>query len=229
MEWFKFYHNKWLTDLAISRLKPEDRLCFITLLCLASQKDNRNGVVLRVTEKEVIMLSRVDENVTQGCLKRMEEMLLIKTKDDGSIKILNFEKRQNSNLSGAERARRFRMKQKDIDDTFVTQSNVTEVTPKRVDKRRVDKIRKEESKEIVTLPKKKEFGEFKNVKLTEEEHKKLFDLMGEKNLNILIFELDTYIESKGRRYKSHYATIQTWARRKSQEIVGKKKYNATRV
>ena len=229
MEWFKFYHNKWLTDLAIGRLLPEDRLCFITLLCLASQADNRNGLVLRATEEEIIMLSRVPKNVTQGCLKRMAEADLIKVNDGGSIKVLNFEKRQNSNLSGAERAKRFRMKQKGIDLKNVTEDNVTGVTPIRGDKRRVDKIREEERRDVVTLPKKDKYGEFKNVQLTDKEHNNLSKVLGGKNVALLIFELDTYIESKGKKYKSHYATLQSWARRKAQDFKDKRKYHAGRV
>ena len=229
MEWFKFYHNKWLTDLAIGRLLPEDRLCFITLLCLASQADNRNGVVLRASESEIIMLSKVPENVTRGCLKRIEDEGLIKVNEGGSIKILNFEKRQSTNLSGAERAKRFRMKQKGVDVTNVTESNVTKVTPIREEESRVDKIRTEKRRDVVTLPKKKEYGEFRNVLLTDQEYHNLSKVLGEKNVAVLVFELDTYIESKGKRYKSHYATLQTWARKKSQEISGKKKYHAVRI
>jgi hypothetical protein len=55
------------------------------------------------------------------------------------------------------------------------------------------------------------------VKLSIEEYQKLVEKLGEKNTNILIDELDTYIASKGKRYQSHYATILSWARRKYQE------------
>ena len=35
--------------------------------------------------------------------------------------------------------------------------------------------------------------------------------MGDKNTDMLIFELDTYMVSKGKKYKSHYATLLNWA------------------
>jgi len=70
-------------------------------------------------------------------------------------------------------------------------------------------------------PEKGLFGEFKKVKLTEEEYTKLIELLGEKNTNILIAELDEYIASKGKKYSSHYATLRTWARRKVNEIKDK--------
>ena len=53
------------------------------------------------------------------------------------------------------------------------------------------------------------YGEFKNVKLSNEEYKKLED----KNLLPYIEKLSSYIASKGKRYKSHYATILNWSRK----------------
>lgn len=52
------------------------------------------------------------------------------------------------------------------------------------------------------------YGEFKNVKLTDIEYKKL----EEKNLLPYIERLSSYIASKGKKYKSHYATILNWSR-----------------
>lgn len=62
------------------------------------------------------------------------------------------------------------------------------------------------------------YGEFGNVQLSDEEYVKLCDALSEKNTNILIAELSSYMASTGKRYKSHYATLQNWARRKIQEI-----------
>lgn len=60
---------------------------------------------------------------------------------------------------------------------------------------------------------KREYGEFKNVLLTDEEYKKL------ENINALsqIEKLSSYIASTGKRYKSHYATILNWDRREKQQ------------
>ncbi len=54
------------------------------------------------------------------------------------------------------------------------------------------------------------YGEFKNVKLTEEEYKKLTNEYGKSIANDFIDRLDRHIASKGTRYKSHYATIKEW-------------------
>lgn len=50
------------------------------------------------------------------------------------------------------------------------------------------------------------YGEFKNVKLTNDEFSKL----EKKNLLMVIEDLSYYIRSKGDKYKDHYATILMW-------------------
>ncbi len=58
------------------------------------------------------------------------------------------------------------------------------------------------------------FGEFKNVNVTQEEMQKLINRYGRGAIKTLIEELSTYIKSKNVRYRDHYATLLTWARRK---------------
>lgn len=61
------------------------------------------------------------------------------------------------------------------------------------------------------------YGEFENVRLTSKEYEKLVEQSNEGFINSLIVQLDTYIESTGKKYASHYATIQNWGRRKAME------------
>ncbi|MDX9804176.1 MAG: DUF4373 domain-containing protein [Dehalococcoidales bacterium] len=56
------------------------------------------------------------------------------------------------------------------------------------------------------------YGEFQNVKLTDDEIKKLESKFGKENASKKIENLSQYIASKGKRYKSHYATILNWSR-----------------
>ncbi len=60
-------------------------------------------------------------------------------------------------------------------------------------------------------PGKQTFGEF--VRLTTEEHAKLVERFGEKGAGERIEAIDHYIGSKGAKYRSHYHTILTWARK----------------
>ena len=62
---------------------------------------------------------------------------------------------------------------------------------------------------------KESFGEFENVRLSEQELSKLKTRFGE-DANSYIERLSNYISSSGNRYKSHYATILTWAEKDKQ-------------
>jgi hypothetical protein len=57
------------------------------------------------------------------------------------------------------------------------------------------------------------YGEFKNVRLTDEESEKLKAQFGEEGTSFWIEQLSAYVESKGKKYKSHYATILNWDRK----------------
>ncbi len=57
------------------------------------------------------------------------------------------------------------------------------------------------------------YGEFENVKLSHDEYKKLISKYSQVKTNDYIERLSGHIESKGKRYKSHYATILNWIRR----------------
>ncbi len=62
---------------------------------------------------------------------------------------------------------------------------------------------------------KESFGEFENVLLSKQELNKLKTRLGEES-DRYIERLSNYIASSGKRYKSHYATILTWAEKDKQ-------------
>jgi len=61
---------------------------------------------------------------------------------------------------------------------------------------------------------KKRHGEFQNVLLTSEEYGKLKDKFGA-GAEGRIESLSSYMESRGKSYKSHYATILSWSRKEA--------------
>ena len=63
--------------------------------------------------------------------------------------------------------------------------------------------------------KKEIYGEFKNVSLSDEEYSKLQS----SNLLYIIDKLSLYIESTGKKYKSHYATILSWSRKEPKQSI----------
>jgi hypothetical protein len=73
-------------------------------------------------------------------------------------------------------------------------------------------------------PVKAAYGEFGNVMLTDDEFAKLLEKC--QDADSLITELDQYIESQGKtkKYKSHYATLLNWSRRKATEAKQPSRY-----
>jgi hypothetical protein len=65
-------------------------------------------------------------------------------------------------------------------------------------------------------PVKHKYGEYQNVLLTDEEYAKLQQIFPH-DLQTRIERLSEYIASKGAKYKSHYATIRSWANRDSKQ------------
>lgn len=69
---------------------------------------------------------------------------------------------------------------------------------------------------VQSKSKKTTYGEYENVRLTDDEFEKLKDEYPT-TWQALIDRLSGYIASKGDKYKSHYATIKNWARKDEQD------------
>ena len=69
---------------------------------------------------------------------------------------------------------------------------------------------------------KKKYGEYKNVCLTDDELKKLNERFGEKNTAAFIEDLADWLQQHPGKYKSHYAALRNWMRKKDvQPLVSK--------
>ena len=82
-------------------------------------------------------------------------------------------------------------------------NNNRTTTEQQLNTNKNDKNDKNDKKDI--------YGEFRNVCLTAEEYQKLSTRLN--GFEKRIEDLSTYIESTGKKYKSHYATILAWARK----------------
>lgn len=72
-------------------------------------------------------------------------------------------------------------------------------------------------KNIKNINTKDIYAELKNVRLTKEEYSKLVHKFGEPKTIDYIERLSEYLASKGKKYKSHYATILSWSRKDDKE------------
>lgn len=138
-------------------LSIEDRLCYITLLCLAASSDEP-GVIQECTEEGVIKLTHLVDNPYDsdneytravGCLKRFSDKGMIECDacDAGyektyTIRIKNFFKRQEEYSTSAERMRRKRAKDKEISDVTLDVTGVTSHCDARIEENRRERIQK---------------------------------------------------------------------------------------
>lgn len=129
-QWFKFYGGEFLSDTKIAALSAQERICWVTLLCLSSVS-SEPGVVEYLTietllEKSGIHFNPYDSTEWDNCLAVLEKfsrMKMIDKSDEGRITVLNWEKRQEHNLTNAERAAKSRLKKRNVT------TNVTSVIP----------------------------------------------------------------------------------------------------
>lgn len=138
-QWFKFYGGEYLGDQKILGLSAAERSCWITLLCYASQS---NGVIKHLNEERLMTQAGVDVQNdewerTKGVFTHFRELGMIAI-FEGKIRIRNWKKRQETYLTDAERAQRYREKQKQRD------GRVTKVTleENRIEENRIEKKEK---------------------------------------------------------------------------------------
>lgn len=141
-KWFKFYGQEYLSDPKIERLSPTERSCWITLMCLASLTEGR---IRFLTTQSLLNKSGIQFDPFQpeewekslAILQKFQDMEMIECEETGDILVTNWEKRQETNLTGAERVRNFRERQKTKDVT----DDVTDVTQNHEDEPEAKKVK----------------------------------------------------------------------------------------
>ena len=190
----------------------ETIVIWFRILCLAG-KSNSGGLLMMTdriayTEEMLASIFQRDIMSIRLALKIFEDLEMIE-QFDNKIYLTNWKKHQS--LDALEKKKIYDkeyQKKKRNEKLIVNKSydNRTTVVENRITDIELDIDIDKEIKNKDIKPKKNVYGEFKNVKLTDDEYKKL----EEKGLLNDIEKLSSYIESKGVRYKSHYATILVW-------------------
>lgn len=141
MQWFKFYGQDFLTDSKIGALNPLQKLMWTALLCVASQDEERTGIIKFLTEDRLMDLCgiRIEDFENMGMKHHVTlvtfcNMGLITMPDKDTIIITNFYKKQRQQTTSAERVRAYRERKKNVTDV----TNVMLQGNGRVDKNRVD-------------------------------------------------------------------------------------------
>jgi len=190
-------------------------------------KVNNSGYL---TSEEIAFISYDDIAIALDRTTKEVEMCINWFIDNKMMEIIdnvylisNWNKYQNIDalekirIQNAERQQRFRDKQKitliemkQNDEIDKKDDNVT-VTLRNGD----SLISKSSSDSDISNSNKKHYGEFDNVLLTDNELDKL--KVKTNYWMAYIEKLSSYMKSKGKRYKNHYATILTWLRKDEEE------------
>ena len=210
--------------LLIESLPSADSIIVIwfKILCLAG-RNNNNGVFLMndkvpYTEEMLATIFRRDLNTVRLALKTFEDLGMIEIYD-GVITIPNWNKHQTLDAyeKKKERDKLYQQKrraeqklliQKSSDkssDTSHDKSSDVAVSDIEEDKDKEKDINISSSK-----GKKKKYGEYRHVSLTEDEYNKLVSDYGEQAVLAGIKNVDEYCEEKGKTYKNYNLTLRKW-------------------
>ena len=229
--WMKLYYNT-LENPAIGKLSDHLYRRFMELYMIAG-RESENGVL--PCAEHLAWSLRASVKDIEATLSVLTEQGLLEI-NDGRYCFPDFQEQQETNLTSAERAQRYRNKRvtdamySDVTDatqddvTSVTQGDVTDATQGDVanvtvdiDKIRIDKDKDEirVDKDIKRIraekPERHRYGAYQHVLLSDDEITKLKARFPD--YERWIEKLDAGIERKGYKYKNFYLTILDWARR----------------
>ena len=94
-----------------------------------------------------------------------------------------------------------------------------------IDKGRLDKVSIEKGRVEQDTPF-SFYGEYKNIRLTDEEYQKLKNKL-QNHTDTMIEKLSRYLKSKGTDYKDHYVTILNWYEQDKEKLTQKNTQNGS--
>lgn len=226
--WLKLNEN-FFEDDTIQWIEEQengkDYVIFYLKLCLKSLKDDGRLIryvgerLMPYDVKALSRLTNTSADTVAVAMKTFQEIGLVEMLETGELYMKQINEMIGSETEVAKRVRKHRAKQTLINqeknkmlhcNTEVTKCN-TEID-KEIDK----DIELEKDKELPsdkpTKPVRHRYGTYSKVLLSDEDMEKLRKEFPN-DLDERIERLDEYIASTGKKYKSHLATIRSWARR----------------
>lgn len=206
---------EWLEEQA----NGKDYVLFYLKLCLKSLKNN--GVLIRQVGNMLVPydveklaeITKTSVDTVAVALKVFEQIGLVEVQEGGQLYLTHLQAMVGSESANAnaQRQKRFREKSKAL-QIGVTNSNGIGVTENNesIDKR-VKSIELKKEKEKDNKPTRHKYGHYENVLLSDDDLEKLKSEFP-KDWQNRIERLSEYIASSGKKYKSHLATIRSWAR-----------------
>lgn len=216
-------------ELQILESMPDGYLYSNILLKLYLKSLKNNGKLMfnnRIpySVEMIATITKHQIGTVERALKIFQEMELIEVLDNGAIYMLDIQNYIGKSSTEAERIKAYRSAiagekkaLSTIENTNVVQmydKNNLEIKleiEKEID---IDNICNDQQADQPSpkplKPKKKKYGTYKHVLLSDDELQKLRDEYGEEMTKRCIVFLDEYTERKGYKCKSHYLTIKDW-------------------
>lgn len=209
-------------DIRIIEEMPngKDYILFYLKLLLESidhEGNLRFSEAIPYNEQMLSVVTNTNVDIVRSAMKIFIELNMMDILDDQTIYMAEVQSMIGcaADNDNANRQRRFREKQK----THLLQ-NVTECVTKNNESKSIE-IDKEKEKELERdissptpspKPTRHKYGMYKNVLLSDEDYQKLQEEFPH-DYSERIDRLSEYIESTGKKYKNHRATIKAWARK----------------
>lgn len=234
-QWIKLY-TEILHDRKFRKMTERQQLVCLKLFLLAGQEDQ--GGQLPSLEDISLELYMPNQKQLRADLDRLTDLGILSFDGETWI-VINFQKRQESALTGYERVKRYRENRKVINDnTMITDDNADDNAVSVINDTKMITVDKdidieeeiEEDKELkresvntsslsepapapAPKPSKHRYGHYNHVLLTDDEYAKLSDKYPS-GAGAMIQKLDNYLENNRKKhYDNHYLTILTWARK----------------
>jgi len=215
-QWFKFYGGEFLSDPKIASLTLQEKMCWVTLMCLASTSSTQ-GLVEYLTVEVLLQKSGIlfdpyhpeEWDKSLGVLMKFERMKMITKHANGNIELLNWNKRQEYTMTATERSRKFRANQKENPEnaTHATKCNENAT----LEENRIEENRIDNSNSVAEAP---QTSTKKFQKPTVEE---IQDYITEKGYKVDAHRFWHFYESKGWKIGknpmvSWKSGVATWAK-----------------
>lgn len=190
---------------------------WIDMLMLANyvdkKKEHRGQII--ICKRGDVNLSMLELSKRWGWSRGKTERFLKLLESDGMVKLNAARSRTTITIENYEKyqgecATEKASNEQQTDNRQTTDGQGTDITKK---EKKEKKVKKE--KNVIYAA----YGEFENVNLSEEELEKLKERFPY-DWQERVERLSSYMQSKGKRYKSHYATILNWARKDEQNRTG---------
>ena len=153
-------------------------------------------------ESMLSTITNTNIDIVRTAIKIFSELNLMEVMEDGTLYMNEVQTMMGIETEWAEKKRLYRDNKKEDLGQKKTLSDKSKIKSKSLE------IDKELNKDIKES--KLSFFDYDLVKLTQKEYDKCIEIYGEQQTIKALDKLNSFIGSSGKKYKSHYHTLNTW-------------------